>query len=99
MATTRLHSNRKAVIAGVGGLAATALGYRAWDRGAFAAIVEDALAFTRKHRPGVTVSQYSTRPAAGGRTPFTNCAVNESTGICPARLVHRCLWCVGGSES
>ncbi|HVG83166.1 MAG TPA: hypothetical protein VM820_01565 [Vicinamibacterales bacterium] len=36
MATTRQHSNRKAVIAGVGGLAATALGYRAWDRGVFA---------------------------------------------------------------
>ena len=36
MDATRLHSNRKAVIAGVGGLAATALGYRAWDRGVFA---------------------------------------------------------------
>ena len=39
MAITRPHSNRKAVIAGVGGLAATAataLGYRAWDRGVFA---------------------------------------------------------------
>ena len=35
MDTTRQHSSRKAVIAGVGGLAVTALGYRAWDRGVF----------------------------------------------------------------
>lgn len=36
MATTRPHPSRKAVIAGVGGTALTALGYRAWDRGVFA---------------------------------------------------------------
>ena len=35
MDTTKLHASRKTVIAGVGGIAATALGYRAWDRGVF----------------------------------------------------------------
>ena len=35
MDTSRLQPSRKTVIAGVGGLAVTALGYRAWDRGVF----------------------------------------------------------------
>ncbi len=33
---TKLLASRKAVIAGAGGMALTALGYRAWDRGVFA---------------------------------------------------------------
>ncbi len=35
MNTTRTHASRKTVIAGAGGIALTALGYRAWDRGVF----------------------------------------------------------------
>ena len=36
MTSTRTHASRKAVMAGAGGMALTALGYRAWDRGVFA---------------------------------------------------------------
>jgi nitroreductase len=35
MNTTRTHASRNTIIAGAGGIALTALGYRAWDRGVF----------------------------------------------------------------